>query len=156
LAFHVYLTIFILDFIYERKILDNRLSTTIDATMPNSELPLDLDDLMTLLAEAYDVPIALIGIVGKQDEVIKASHGTDIEYIPRKNAFCSHVVESGEPLIIPDATKDERFQHSQNVIDDNDVVFYAGTPINMKVNRWALYASLTHSQEVLVINTSHY
>ena len=136
--------------------MDNRLSTTIDATMPNSELPLDLDDLMTLLAEAYDVPIALIGIVGKQDEVIKASHGTDIEYIPRENAFCSHVVESGEPLIIPDATKDERFQHSQNVIDDNDVVFYAGTPINMKVNRWALYASLTHSQEVLVINTSHY
>ena len=111
--------------------MDTRLSTTIDASMLNSELPLDLDDLMTLLAEAYDVPIALIGIVGKQDEVIKASHGTDIEYIPRENAFCSHVVESGESLLIPDVKKDERFRNTPNVLGDNDIVFYAGTPIHI-------------------------
>ena len=41
---------------------------TIDDFMLSSELPLDLDDLMMILGEAYRVPIAFIGIVGEFEE----------------------------------------------------------------------------------------
>ena len=51
---------------------------TIDDFMLNSEVPLDLDDLMMVLAEAYKVPIALIGVVGEFEETFKAHYGTTL------------------------------------------------------------------------------
>ncbi len=110
---------------------DSKRLKTIDAFMLNSELNLDLDDLMTLLAEAYNVPIALLGIVGRHEEVIKACHGTDIKTIPREHAFCNRVVDSGEALVVSDANEDERFARNPILINDNKVVFYAGTPIDV-------------------------
>ena len=56
---------------------------TIDDFMLDTELPLDLDDLMVILAEAYRVPIALIGIVGQYEETFKARYGTDLSRINR-------------------------------------------------------------------------
>ena len=57
---------------YEQAVVDDQSRLkTIDDFMLNSEVPLDLDDLMLVLAEAYKVPIALIGIVGEFSEQLK-------------------------------------------------------------------------------------
>ncbi|MEL7288609.1 MAG: GAF domain-containing protein, partial [Pseudomonadota bacterium] len=98
---------------------------TIDDFMLNSEVPLDLDDLMMVLAEAYKVPIALIGVVGEFEETFKAHYGTTLSKVTREHAFCSHVVEEREQVVVSNAQEDPRFMHNPLVR------FYAGTPIEI-------------------------
>lgn len=104
---------------------------TIDDFMLSSELPLDLDDLMMILGEAYRVPIAFIGIVGEFEEVIKASYGTTITRLPREHALCNHVVASKKAMVVSDASKDERFKDNPLVTGEPNICFYAGTPIEV-------------------------
>ena len=104
---------------------------TIDDFMLNSELPLDLDDLMVILAEAYQVPIALIGIVGQYEETFKAKFGTDLTRINREHAFCSRVVDEKKQLVVCNAKEDPRFSDNPLVTGEPNICFYAGTPIRI-------------------------
>jgi len=104
---------------------------TIDDFMLNTELPLDLDDLMVILAEAYRVPIALIGIVGQYEETFKARYGTDLSRINREDAFCGHVVDNQTPLVVKNAKEDPRFANNPLVTGEPHICFYAGTPIEI-------------------------
>lgn len=104
---------------------------TIDDFMLNTELPLDLDDLMMILAEAYRVPIALIGIVGQYEETFKARYGTDLSRINREDAFCGHVVDNQTPLVVKNAKEDPRFANNPLVTGEPHICFYAGTPIEI-------------------------
>ena len=104
---------------------------TIDDFMLNSEVPLDLDDLMMVLAEAYKVPIALIGVVGEFEETFKAHYGTTLSKVTREHAFCSHVVEEREQVVVSNAQEDPRFMHNPLVTGEPHICFYAGTPIEI-------------------------
>jgi diguanylate cyclase (GGDEF)-like protein/PAS domain S-box-containing protein len=104
---------------------------TIDDFMLNSEVPLDLDDLMLVLAEAYKVPIALIGIVGEFSETIKARYGTGLSKISREHAFCGLVVDERKRIVINNAHEDQRFMNNPLVTGEPRICFYAGTPIEI-------------------------
>ena len=104
---------------------------TIDDFMLNSEVPLDLDDLMMVLAEAYKVPIALIGVVGEFEETFKAHYGTTLSKVTREHAFCSHVVEERKQVVVSNAQEDPRFMHNPLVTGEPHICFYAGTPIEI-------------------------
>ena len=108
----------------------NRLKT-IDDFMLNNEVPLDLDDLMVVLAAAYKVPIALIGIVGEFEETFKARYGTSLSKVSREHAFCSHVVEERKQVVVNNAHEDPRFKDNPLVTGEPHVCFYAGTPIEI-------------------------
>ena len=112
------------------KVIETRLKT-IDDFMLNSELPLDLDDLMVILAEAYQVPIALIGIVGQYEETFKAKFGTDLARINREHAFCSRVVDEKKQLVVCNANEDPRFSDNPLVTGEPNICFYAGTPLKI-------------------------
>ncbi|NKX18927.1 GAF domain-containing protein, partial [Alteromonadaceae bacterium A_SAG5] len=104
---------------------------TIDDFMLNSEVPLDLDDLMMVLAEAYKVPIALIGVVGEFEETFKARYGTTLSKVSREHAFCSHVVDERKQVVVCNAHEDPRFMHNPLVTGEPHICFYAGTPIEI-------------------------
>ena len=104
---------------------------TIDDFMLNSEVPLDLDDLMLVLAEAYKVPIALIGIVGEFSETFKARYGTGLSKISREHAFCGLVVDERKRIVINNAHEDQRFMNNPLVTGEPRICFYAGTPIEI-------------------------
>ncbi|MFZ8199699.1 sensor domain-containing diguanylate cyclase [Alteromonas portus] len=108
----------------------NRLKT-IDDFMLNNEVPLDLDDLMVVLAAAYKVPIALIGIVGEFEETFKARYGTSLSKVSREHAFCSHVVEERKQVVVNNAHEDPRFKDNPLVTGEPHICFYAGTPIEI-------------------------
>lgn len=108
----------------------NRLKT-IDEFMLNNEVPLDLNDLMVVLAAAYKVPIALIGIVGEFEEVFKARYGTSLSKVSREHAFCCHVVQERQQVVVNNAQEDPRFKDNPLVTGEPHICFYAGTPIEI-------------------------
>ena len=128
----VSITIFIKINEYEHVVVDdqNRLKT-IDDFLLSNEVPLDLDDLMMVLAGAYKVPIALIGIVGEFEEIFKARYGTTLSKVSREHAFCSHVVEERKQVVVNNAHEDPRFKDNPLVTGEPHICFYAGTPIEI-------------------------
>ncbi|WP_334019501.1 sensor domain-containing diguanylate cyclase [Alteromonas sp. S015] len=108
----------------------NRLKI-IDEFILNNEVPLDLNDLMVLLAGAYKMPIALIGIVGEFDEVFKARFGTSLNKVSREHGFCGHVVQERKQFVINNAREDARFLNNPLVTGEPHICFYAGTPIEI-------------------------
>lgn len=117
---------------YEHVVVDeqNRLKT-IDDFLLSDEVPLDLDDLMVVLAGAYKVPIALIGIVGEFEETFKARYGTTLSKVSREHAFCSRVVEERKQVVVNNAHEDPKFKDNPLVTGEPHICFYAGTPIEI-------------------------
>ncbi len=53
----------------------------------------------------------------------------DIEILPRETSFCRYGIQQNDLFIIPDATKDSRFDHNPLVHSDPNFRFYAGAPL---------------------------
>lgn len=90
---------------------------------------LDFNRLAALAARVLEAPVALITLVGRDRQFIKAGVGTDLCETPREVSFCTHALMSCEILIVPDATKDDRFAHNPFVIESPHIRFYAGAPL---------------------------
>jgi GAF domain-containing protein len=98
-------------------------------TLPEEEY----DALTKIAAQICGTPIALVTLVDHNRQWFKSHHGLDVTETPRDFAFCAHAINTpNELLIIPDATKDERFHDNPLTTNDPNVVFYAGTPLNTK------------------------
>lgn len=96
------------------------------------ETGLELDNLMSVLAKAFNVPSAFFGIVGADREIVHASFGTSLDVIDRNIAFCSHVVDSGSSLVVNDARADKRFADNPMVLGEPHIRFYAGAPVDVE------------------------
>ena len=96
------------------------------------ETGLELDNLMSVLAKAFNVPSAFFGIVGAHREIVHASYGTSLDVIDRNIAFCSHVVDSGSTLVVNDAQADKRFADNPMVLGEPHIRFYAGAPVDVE------------------------
>nr|WP_084051151.1 GAF domain-containing protein [Deinococcus hopiensis] len=79
----------------------------------------------------YQVPIALLTLVGKTHQYFKAAVGTGPEPTPVELTFCRHTVQSDEVLVVPDAQADPRFRENPFVTGDPHIRFYAGAPLKV-------------------------
>ena len=82
--------------------------------------------------ERFGCPIAAISLIDLGRQWFKSISGLEAEQTPRCVAFCAHVVKRKERLgclVVPDATKDERFKDNPFVTDGLKVRFYAGAPL---------------------------
>ncbi|MDP2246798.1 MAG: diguanylate cyclase, partial [Nitrosomonadales bacterium] len=59
----------------------------------------------------------------------KAAVGLSVRETPREISFCTHAVESSEPMVVADASKDPRFSSNSLVINEPHLAFYAGVPL---------------------------
>ncbi|MBD2176310.1 PAS domain S-box protein [Pseudanabaena sp. FACHB-1998] len=94
-------------------------------TLPEKEY----DDLTQIAADICDTEIALISLVDRDRQWFKSRFGIDVSETSRDISFCGHVVALESILIVPDATKDERFANNPLVQDDPKIRFYAGVPL---------------------------
>lgn len=87
------------------------------------------DDIVILASNICRVPIALISLVDESRQWFKAKVGLQARQTRREVAFCAHAILRPEPLIVRDATKEERFADSALVQRAPFVRFYAGYPL---------------------------
>jgi GAF domain-containing protein len=81
-------------------------------------------------AEMFDTPMAAITIMDHERQFLAARTGIEAEETPRAVSFCAHaILRPGEPLVVPDARRDQRFSGNPLVMFAPHIRFYAGVPL---------------------------
>ncbi len=82
-------------------------------------------------AELLEAPVSVISLVDRDRQWIKSCYGLPGKQFetPRDDAFCAHTILEDEPLIVVDATADERFSESSLVVGEPNIRFYVGVPL---------------------------
>lgn len=103
----------------------------------------EFKDIVELAAKLCEKPVALITLLDEELNWHKVKYGTDIDVMPRETSFCQYGIQQDELLIIPDTTKDTRFDNNPLVQSDPHLRFYAGAPLtvseNLKVGTLCLF-----------------
>jgi GAF domain-containing protein len=106
-----------------------RLESIRDLRLPNHYH----DDLLSLIAkraaEQCGTPIALVTLVEEETQWYIGTSGIEAGQTPRDIAFCAHTILEHDPTVVPDATKDPRFEDNPDVVDGLGIRFYAGAPM---------------------------
>lgn len=87
------------------------------------------DALTRLAARIFGVHIALVSLVDDERQWFKSAHGLEAEQTPRDQAFCTYAIMEDVPLIVLDATLDDRFRNNPLVTGAPGIRFYAGAPL---------------------------
>ena len=87
------------------------------------------DSLTELAAHILSVSNAMIGLLDKDRLWFKARTGIPALEVPRDSAFCKHVMEVGEPVLVVDATEDGRAHDEGLVAGAAGVRFVASVPL---------------------------
>jgi PAS domain S-box-containing protein len=88
------------------------------------------DRITRLAAALLDVPIALVSLIDRDRNYIKACVGMSATEVPLSTSFCAVAVASDQRLVVEDARLDPRFAHFATVVGEPNLRFYAGQPVH--------------------------
>jgi len=107
-----------------------RLQTIRASGLLDSPPQREFDDLVRLAADLTGSEIALVTILDDERQWFKAAHGTSLKETPVGWSFCVHAIKTpGEPMVVEDATLDQRVQDSPLVTDQPGIRAYLGMPL---------------------------
>lgn len=89
----------------------------------------ELQEIVGFAAEICDVHTALITLIDEDLQHIRFRVGFDRTTTSRQEAFCNHVIEQDDIMIINDALLDGRFVNNPLVTSEPNIRFYAGAPL---------------------------
>ncbi len=110
---------------------DKRLASLHDSGLLDGGVTERLDRLTRLAKRMFSVQAALITLIDEDTMHFKSSDGFPKDTLPRKISFCGHAILCAEPLIVPDATRDDRFSGNPLVTGEAHIRFYAGHPLRL-------------------------
>ena len=98
------------------------------------ETPADghFDDITSLAANIFNVPVAIISLVDTDRIWFKSSFGLDAEEIPRDPGLCSSAIMSDDIYIVENARIDSRTLANPLVAGVMGLQFYAAAPLRSK------------------------
>lgn len=90
------------------------------------------DEITSLAANLFDVPIAIITLVDTDRIWFKSSFGIEVEQIPRDPGLCSSAIMSDDVYIVENAQLDPRTLSNPLVAGILGLQFYAAAPLKSK------------------------
>jgi GAF domain-containing protein len=96
--------------------------------LTSADLP-ELDEICRRAREHFRVATALVTLIDRDRQVIKAREGSELEETPRSWAFCDYTIRTDQVFVVPDATQDSRFAANPPVTGEPSIRFYAGAPL---------------------------
>lgn len=86
----------------------------------------DFDEIAQLASEVCGTPIAVVNLIAEGRQFFKAEVGLGVRETPLESSFCARAILEEEFLVIPDATRDPRFDCNPLVLGEPGLRFYAG------------------------------
>ncbi len=83
------------------------------------------DRITGLVKAIFDVPMALVTLIDGDRQWFKSSMGLDGTETARETSFCTHTIQTREPMAVPDA----RFAANPSVTGAPYAVGYLGVPL---------------------------
>lgn len=87
---------------------------------------------LQLTTSLFNIPSGYISIVDDKTHNVIVSHQISMTPKPRQFSFCQYVVDSCQPVIVPDTRQDMRFAEHPMVVGAAGIRFYAGIPLTFK------------------------
>jgi GAF domain-containing protein len=84
------------------------------------------DEVAALAAQICETSIAVVNLIGDGRQFFKAEVGLGVRETPLEWSFCAKAILEEDFLLVPDATKDPRFEDNPLVTGDTGLRFYAG------------------------------
>jgi len=94
-----------------------------------SDLTSSLSDLARLAAGIAGTSISLVNLVDAYTQWSIASHGFDLEQMPREDSVCQYTILEEDHLEITDLSADERFKDKDYVAGRPNLMYYFGVPL---------------------------
>ncbi len=112
-----------------------RLATLDRLNLLDTPAESEFDTIVKLAQRLTGCKIALVSLVDKDRQWFKSKIGLEVDETPREFAFCAHAVAADDVLVVPDATRDDRFSSNPLVTGAPNIRFYAGVPIHAETQR---------------------
>lgn len=84
------------------------------------------DEVVELVAELCEVPIAVINLIDEHRQWFKAEVGLGVRETPLETSICAHVILQPGLTVIPDTLADDRLRDNPMCYDAPNLRFYAG------------------------------
>jgi EAL domain-containing protein (putative c-di-GMP-specific phosphodiesterase class I)/GGDEF domain-containing protein len=107
----------------------DRLRALRDLNLLNTPPSESFDRITRMASQLFSAPISAISLTDENRQWFKSRVGCGPE-IPRYKAPCAEVTRIADILVVPDLTKDCRFEGGY--LADNGVRFYAGAPLTTR------------------------
>ena len=92
----------------------------------------DINELVSLVSEICEAPVALVTLLDRDTQWFKASVGTEVQCTPRSVSFCNITIQQEDLTIFNDLEAHPLHFNNPLVTGEPYVRFYAGAPLITK------------------------
>jgi GAF domain-containing protein len=92
----------------------------------DSPSEVEFEDVVRIAAHVCETPIAVVNLIEDHRQWFKAEIGLGVRETPLDVSICAHAILQPGLFVVPDTTKDPRFDCNPLVTGDPHLRFYAG------------------------------
>ncbi len=112
---------------------NERLQALYHYNIIDADVKISFDNIAHIIADTFDVPIALISLVDKEEVIFKGNVGmTDVKKTSRGVSLCALAVLSDEVTVFENAKEETCLVSNPLVAGKFGLKFYAGAPLTTK------------------------